>query len=333
MPDFIAKRRPDSRKAVLILALAMCAIQVSQAEVATAQKPENGQSIPLAPEFPGGISPSHVFAKLELLDKTIDRIMQARDVAAPEFPEDIEIGLEPMHVYQMMLACNRRLLELDDKVGVIAVPTISARPRDYAPRDVLLVVDLMLSNVRAIGEQLQLEDLPADEAAEQNKVPTDVFHLGVKVFLKLNALCEYREPSPNEAFAEMIRAGEDVRSMLRQVDPACRYRIDAAVIEGDLKPGDVFEKCLLIRSKLNEFRKQLGMKAVPVPRMTSRDAILPYDVFLQTQIIIAELNLLKISRNTVSSTPLPKPVFGMRPTDVYNKAEMILFLLNQLNPD
>ena len=333
MPDFIAKVKRDNLKIAFVFALALFAVQMDAADNSFAQEQENSQIIPLDPDFPGGISPSHVFAKVDLLDQTVDRIMRDREVVAPEFPEEIEIGLEPMHVYQIMLACNRRLLELDDKLEVIAVPTISARPRDYAPRDVLLLVELMLANVRAIGEELQLDSLPADETAVQDKVPTDVFHRGVKVFLKLNALCGYERPTPNEVFAEMIRADEDVRSMLRQLDPACRYRIDAKVSEEDLKPGDVFEKCLLIRSKLNNFRTQLGLPAVPVPKMTSRDAILPYDVFLQTQIIIAELNLLKLSRQTISITPLPKPFTDKRPTDVYNRGEMVLFLLNQLNTD
>lgn len=334
MPSLMAKLRRDHLRSVFILALAISVIHVrGAAEKTSAQEQENGQGIELNPEFPGGISPSHVFAKLALLDRTIDLVMQARNVVAPEFPEDIEMGLEPMHVYQIMLACNRRLLELDDKLELIAVPTISARPRHYAPRDVLLLVELMLANVRGIGEELQLDSLPADETTVQDKVPTDVFHLGVKVFLKLNALCGYEKPSPNEVYAEMIRADEDVRSMLRQADPACRYRIDAPLSEAELKPGDVFEKCREIRIELNEYRRSMGMDAVPVPKMTSRDAILPYDVFLQTQIIIAELNLLKLSRQTVSSTPLPKPITGKRPTDVYNRAEMVLFLLNQLNTD
>lgn len=333
MPDLIAKLRCDKLTAGLILAIAVCAVQPGVAEMTSAQEQENGQANPLDAEFPGGISPSNVFAKLDLLDQTIDRIMQASGIAAPQIPADIELGLEPMHVYQIILACNRRLLELDDKLQVIAVPTISARPRNYAPRDVLLLVELMLANVRAIGEELRLESLPADETAVQDKVPTDVFHLGVKVFLKLNALCGFEQPTPNEVYAEMIRADEDVRSMLRQIDPACRYRIDAPLVETELKPGDVFEKCREIRLKLNEFRQRIGMDAVPIPKMTSRDAILPYDVFLQTQIIIAELNLLKLSRNTVSSTPLPQPFTGKLPTDVYNRAEMVLFLLNQLHTD
>lgn len=112
---------------------------------------EPNPGIPLDDSFPDGISPSHVFSKIDRLDRSLDHILKAQDVSLPTFPAEIEKGLQPMHVYQAVLSCAGRLQELDDQLTVFAIPTISVRPTTYAPRDVLFVVTTMLENVGRIA--------------------------------------------------------------------------------------------------------------------------------------------------------------------------------------
>ena len=187
----------------------------------------------------------------------------------------------------------------------------------------------MLTNVRAIGTKEGL-DMPADEKPFADKVPTDVFNRAVHVFIKLNALCGYADLKASEVFAQMVRGVEDVKSMLRQADPACRYKIDQPPTSPDRTPGDVFEMCLNTREQINVMRQAFGMETIPVPEMSFRDDVRPRDVFFQTQIIIAELNLLKKPLETKSSSPLPIPVSDKTPTDVHEQATMILYLLKQV---
>ena len=59
--------------------------------------------------------------------------------------------------------------------------------------------------------------------------------------------------------------------------------------------------------------------------------IFPADVFIQTQIIIAEINLLKIATGTISATPLPIPVKGKKPSDVHQEAVAMEYLLDQID--
>jgi len=282
--------------------------------------------------FPDEISPSHVYARLELLDRCLDKLVATRNTAMPESPLPIETQLGPHHVYQMVLACTNRVQQLDDQTGVLAVPTLSARPTIYAPRDVRFVVDLMLDSVQRIARTLEVEDLPADEHPVSGKTPTDVFALATTVFVKLNKLCGIDEISPSEVYAEMVRGTEDVRSILRQADPESRYRVDAPPSEDGLEPSDVFKKCLEIRHLLNTHRRALGKPAVPVPDAPLDQQIRPRDVFVQSQIIIADLNFLKLHTNTVSSTPLAVPVRGAKvPSDVHQQASMVEYLLRQVN--
>ena len=95
-------------------------------------------------------------------------------------------------------------------------------------------------------------------------------------------------------------------------------------------PGDVFAKCLEVRQHINVVRQSLDLEPTSVPPLPGRESIRPRDVFFQTQIIIAELNLLKESLATKSSSPLTIPVTGKTPTHVYEQATMILYLLKQV---
>jgi hypothetical protein len=286
--------------------------------------------IPLDDAFPDSLSPSHVYAKIERLDRSLDEIIKVRNVPMPTFPGEIETGLMPMHVYQAVLSCTNRLQEFDDQLSVFAIPTITVRPTTYTPRDVFFVVASMLDNVQRIGRKLNIQTLPTDEIVVVDKTPTDVFSLAVHVFIKLNALCGYKDLRPAEVFSQTVRGVEDVKSILRQNDPACRYRIDKPASLADRTPGHVFEKCLEIRVLVNRHRERLGMPTIPVPEPPS-SVVRPRDVFFQTQVIIAELNLLKMRLNTISSTPLPVPVSeDTTPTDVHGQATMIEYLLQQV---
>jgi hypothetical protein len=289
--------------------------------------------IPRDDQFPDGISPTHVYAHIDLLDRSLDPLLERSKLVIKntDYPQTVEASLLPMHVYQCVLICTWRLQTLNDRSDfhVKHIPTISANPRKYDPRDVYFIVDMMLNNVRQIGDKLGV-DLPTDEQMFADKTPTDVYNRGVQVFIKLHALCGYNELSPNEVYAQMVRGVDDVKSMLRQNDPACRYRIDAPPTEPNRTPGDVFAKCLEVRNQINVLRRSLDMKPNPVPSLPNRETIGPRDVFFQTQIIIAELNLLKEPLATKSSSPLTIPVTGKTPTHVYEQASMILHLLKQV---
>ena len=282
--------------------------------------------------FPDGVTPSDVFVRVDLLDRYLDRVLETRGTPPPEPLQTDEQQLGPMHVYQLMLACASRSQELDDQVGVLAVPTLSAKPRHYDPRDVRFVVDLMIDSTERVAKKLAVSALPTAADPVSGKTPTDVFNRGTSVLLKFNALCGYDEISPNEVFAEMVRVTEDTRSILRQADPESRYSIAAPDSAPGLDPVDVYKKCLSIRRVINKHRLALGVAATRLPADPADDSVEPRSVFVQTQIILAELNHLKLLTGTTSSTPLAVPVRKTTlPSDVYRQANLVEHLLLQIN--
>ncbi len=278
------------------------------------------------------ITSDDVFATMDIVDRSLDVLMKAEGIEKTEGSELAEKGLGPMHVYQLAAACNDVMIRFEKKKGIRPMPKIVAAPAEYIPEDAEILAHMMLDEIRRISKSLGLSDLPQNEERFYNKVPTDVFKKMLRIFLKLNALAGVEKITPTETFQEMVRAVSDVKSILKHIDPTLRYRIDAPVSRPGMKPADVFKECLLIRQDIDALRKSLNLDTVPVPEVSEKHELHPSDVFIQTQIIIAELNLLKMSTGTISLTPLPVPVSDKVPTDVHQQALMIRYLLSQIRP-
>jgi hypothetical protein len=277
-----------------------------------------------------GVTSSQVFARINQLSRKLDILLEWRELDRPVNPVVGEFGLSPVHVYQLMLTNVSRAQELGDRSGVLHLPTLVASPRNYTSRDVLFLTDMVIDHVDRIATSLGAHDLPHLDIIVSKKTPTQVFNQCINVLGQLNALCDKQQISASEVYAEMVRADADVRSILEQSDPFCRYRINAPQTEPERTPSDVLIKCFDIRRAINHLRAGLGMPRIAVPTLAASAPITPMTPFVQTQIIIAELNALKVRMGTISSTPLAIPVASKTPTDVHAEAGLIEYLLTQV---
>lgn len=302
-------------------------VDVSSDDLSTLSAPLT--ATPPDPNFPGGISPSHVFARLTLVEATLDHMLAFKEIEAPEAPAFTETTLGPLHVYQLMTTCNDHSQLISAETGTLAVPTMVAKPRSYAPQDIFTLVDSLFVGLNQACAEFGMDELSTLETAVEGKNLTNVYEVGVRVLTKLNAMSAEAQATPSTVFAQMRRATSDVRSILRQSDPACRYRIDAPASPADRSASNVYELCLEIRRDMNPVLEAAGMPATEVP-----DADAGADQWvsacIQSQILIAELNRLKIALNTPSSTPLVIPVEGKTPTDVFGELLLTQYLLQQI---
>jgi len=278
------------------------------------------------------ITSNDVFATVELTDRTLEILIKARAIEKIEEIKIIEQGLKAMHVYQMLVAVTDMMIELEKKENIRPMPKIVATPTEYIPEDVKIVADILLNETHRVLYTLKIYDYPQYNDSFSDKTPTDVFEKILSIFAKLNILAGKENISPTETFQQMTRGVSDVKSILSHIDPAQRFRIDGPVSPKGLTPTDVFRKCLQIRKEINLLREHFKMEIVPVPEVKEEQQFQPRDVFIQTQIIIAELNLLKMRTGTMSSTPLPIPVPEKVPSDVHQQAAMIEYLLKQVKP-
>ncbi len=278
------------------------------------------------------MTPSDAFVVMDMAIRSLDVLMQAKGIEPPEKWDIPEKGLRPMHVYQMAVASIDMMIDFEKKLGIRPMPMVVATPREYGPEDVIKLGNMLLVEIHHVASVLKIGDLPDSEKEFSDKVPTDVFKNVLNVFVRLSALAGIENITPDNVFSQMLRAVSDVKSVLSHIDPAQRFRIDAPLPPVDTTPSHVFRECLRIRQDINTLRKHLNLETIPVPEIAEDQMLHPADVFVQTQIIIAELNLLKMGTGTVSSTPLAIPVSGKVSRDVHQQAFMIRYLLAQVLP-
>jgi hypothetical protein len=68
-------------------------------------------------DFPGGISPSHVFATMTLVDNDLSQVLDEQQKKLPRIPDIFETSIHPMHVYQMAAGACNRVNDLVEKFG------------------------------------------------------------------------------------------------------------------------------------------------------------------------------------------------------------------------
>lgn len=319
---------PLNLRVSFVVALGLCA-----ALSTTDLNAESGTEPPAPVTTPTSVTPSDVFATVELLNRSLDVVLQAKGIEQPASPKSTETKLGPFHVYQLLVASAERLHDYQEQAGFTPLPLIVSRPRTYTPADVMRLTEMLLRDVERNASREGVLAVPSDRTAHADKTPTDVFHEAVATFIKLCALNGQRAITPNEVYAELVRGVSDAQSILAQIDPACRYRIDAPASADDLKPSDVYAQCLQIRRRINIKREELQLGTTPLPQVPADRKLAPTDVFIQTQIILAELNMLKKGTRTVSSTPLAIPVTGKTPKDAHQKAALVEYLVTQIGTD
>lgn len=278
------------------------------------------------------VTPNDAYSVSDLTERTLDVLLKARGIDAPAKRVSRETGLGPFHVYQLQVACIERLHRFQKGADLSPAPLVTSTPMKYTPADVQKLGKLLLAELRAVASATGVSGLPENAKTFTDKTPTDVFALLVGVFSQLRALNEESSITPNEVYGEAVRAVGDARSILSQIDPASRYRIDVPTSKEGLSPRDVFAKCLEVRAAINRIRGTLGLGNTPVMRLTDVTDLSPEDVFLQMQILIAESNLVKMGTGTVSSTALAVPVHGKTASDVHQQVALLQYLLEQINP-
>ena len=273
------------------------------------------------------VTPTEVYANLVLAEQQLDVMMSQQGLKMPS-QNYIEKNLKPMHVYQMVMACTDTLRELQIKEGLRPFPIMAVAPMKYTPGDVLLLIEVLQQQTRRIAANKQVT-LITDLQIFDKKSPTDVFNKAMDVFIKLRLLSGKKGISPNIAYAEMARAVTDAEYILINIDQYSRYQINVPKSQPGLSPTDVFKNALTVRKTLNSARQFYQMPTTQIPLFDGKDKT-PLDVFYQSQIIIAELNLIKLGSHTTNITPVAINVTGKAPSDVHQQISYINYLMAQL---
>ncbi|MEW4451348.1 hypothetical protein AB1L30_01560 [Bremerella sp. JC817] len=312
-------------------------------------------SQPLVKETPGRpLTPSDVYAGLELIQRKLDVLSTKMELNRDDLIEikAREQQVKPMHIYQLHLTCLDQLRTFERQQGVVAVPLIIASPVDYKPGDVYQLTSLLANRLDQFAAEKGYGPLPSDLRPVDGKTPTDVYEMIVPVFCRLLALNKIQKLTPNDVYAQIIRARIDAQAIVSHMaqqhsnsfTEQRHLQARAFGLSGDgnhlqldnsaiRTPQDAFDACLNARATVNQIWKSQGRTGMPLPKRAAGEKIIPADVFLQTQILIAELNLLKYTTGTTAPTPPTNVFSGKTPAKVYNEACWASYILEALTTE
>jgi hypothetical protein len=273
---------------------------------------------------------SDVCAAIELLNRSVDQVLAARSIKSPLEPINQERGLRLEHVYQLHLACLEQLHDLDAMTRLGRIPPLaSSRPMHYSAHDVLALSQLMHEELKRPAWILWITRLPEEKARVTGRAADDAFAETQRLYVKMNALAGKQQASADDVCAQLVRAVADAKAVLQHIDAAHRYRIDAPQTQAAKSPGDVLDQCLAVRRSINQVMQDLSQPVTPLPAVDGNNVD---QVFFQTQIVLAELNLLKLHIGASSSTLLAVRERNKTWTDAVNQAVLLEYLLNQTIP-
>lgn len=299
-----------------------------------------------------GKSPSDVYSGIEYANRIVDELLADQldesVLSGVQTPISREKAAKPMHVYELHVSTLAELyhyaLKNDRRPPPIAVST----PIAYTPTDVFQLTRLITSYLRELYTE-KIDTLQIYPKAHQNKTPGEVYQVLFELYFKLNLLNGKSRISPDEVFAQAQRAKEDLQYSLLTLSKRLpnteeeKKRLLVTSIYGmhpngstlanaspGRKPADVLRKAFDVREKLNLLRNKHQLPELDIPGFDQYGQVKPIDVFLQTQFIIAELNLLKSPLQITSTTNAAKPTSGMTPTDVYQEMSHIEYMLDRL---
>lgn len=294
-------------------------------------------------------TPSHVYSNVEYADKMLDGLLASKNISELKIPLSKEYSIKAMHVYELHVSVLTEFHRYSVSVGSTPPPLPVSTPIEYTPSDVYFLSELLSSNL----EEIYFDQKGAPNFAQRShsgKTPNHVFQKLFEVYYKLNRLNGKSKISPDEVFAQSLRAKEDLQYTLQTLSKRLKtgeeekkrllitaiygMHSNGSVIsekEQGKTPTNVVEQAFSVRDKLNLLRERYKLPKVNHPEMNVFFGnVKPIDVFLQTQFIIAELNLLKMPMAVSSTTNSAKPVTDKTPSDVYQEMKHIEYMLDRL---
>lgn len=271
-------------------------------------------------------TPSDVYAQLDFAEQHLDAAIANKNLKMQK-QSYIESNLKPMHAYQMIMAGSDMVRELQIKNRISPFPIMSVAPMKYTPAAVLLLTNILEQEIKRTfaGQGVTTDSV---KLSFYKKTPTDVFNKAMDIFIKLRLLSGKTKISPNFAYAQMARGVSDAVYILVNIDENSRYKIDAPISAKSLGPTDVFKKAIEVRKTLNTVRQFFRLPESSIPNFDGNKKT-PQDVYYQTQIIIAELNIIKVATKTMDATPVAIHVDGKKPSDVHQLVADLDYLIKQ----
>lgn len=271
-----------------------------------------------------------VYTVLDLTNRAMDVLLvKSKGIKQVKSPRLADQALTANQVYQLAVSNLQLLRRLQRKFTMVPTPLVVAPPMAVTNADIGLLATMLLAEVRRLAIQINIWGLPDQKRTFHHTSARESFVILAQIRAKLLVLGGLPSPQASTLALEFSRGATAITDLLTTIDPAQRYQITPP--SPTVKSlGDLYPMTLQVRRQLNDARHLL--KIAPVKRLQFAPLKQPtgMEIYLQSQIILADLNQLKLAAGCRALTPLGQPEKGADLQEAARQLSRLTLLLPQL---
>lgn len=271
-------------------------------------------------EAASNVTPSHVFQATRDLLAEIEILREAMAVADYPGESEPQEGRAPVHVYARTLEVLEKVARTQRRLGIEVVNPGFIPVKAIVPADVLGQVQNIIGEIRKIKSQLVIEESIEPAPYENGKTPSLVYKNLGDASLLLNGLVG-RPITPNDVFERLEYVYDDMELVAANLQVSLNRELPA--VNGRKSPKDVARLILRASYKIIDLQNRLGMDASNVPQLAIV-RVTPAENFEVTNILLAEMNRIKVHMNIDLPHETRPASRNKRPTDVFVQLVRIL---------
>lgn len=294
-------------------------------------------------------TPSDVYGIIDFSARLADQLLVQNKLELTRSPVSHEIDVRPMHVYELHVTVLKELYDHARQSGMKPPPLPVSTPIPYSPTDVIMLSRLVRGYLENVYGKLETKEA-VYIIGYKDMTPTHVYTRLFDLYSRVARLNGKNQISPDDVYAQIFRAREDLQYILLSLSKGLANAEERkkrmlvtgiygmspdnrplSGIEMDKTMSDVLARALEVRDTLNTLRGKYELEQIRRPKTEDYEDIGAIDVFLQTQFIIAEINLLKQPLNILNITNPAKVFFGKTPSDIHQELKHIDYMLNRLS--
>jgi len=272
-------------------------------------------------------TPSDVYAQVIQIQKELKLIKTHFEITKkPKYEIMSKTQLKPRHTWQKAYEILVKINILRRSNGLAVLEPVNMEPR--LKRDPVLVYEMtqrILQEIKIFKYRMDINEVSSVPKVYANKTPMDVFNKLRAVSVDMDIL-NGQEFTPSYVFGESMRIYEDINIILKQLNIKDQSVPPIKIL--DAKPKDTYEVCLKLLKKITMLEASIGMEGIDVSILL-RNQVTPGNVYELSQIVIAELQVIKASLGIrYSITPAARYYTQKSPSDV---AQVLGWSFNKLN--
>lgn len=285
---------------------------------------------------PKPIKPADVYHVMQQQNHTADRLLKHQKLKVTPLTIPDYQHIRPAFVFQLHIATIELLHAYELQLGLRPIPIVTSSPINYIPEDVKFLADLIRHEMSKITQHYALKHLAQPVVTKKSIQPKDVFASCMQFYLKLNMLANKHNIDANNIFTQVYRIEQEIRDIAYYKAGLSKNKRQKRRILASLFGSDPYSTANLMPISKPQSLSDNLKRAKQLRHLISGKTLATTSpsnavtLFVQTQVILAELGDWKRKHHIASSTPVSAQVKGKTQQDIANQLASSIYMFERL---